>query len=236
MRQSLRYHWNAAECNWVATIDRRIADHMKQPRSYKPTILWRPKFVVRPADALRERMGGRARPHAFIVPSQLREDDVRVDYPYGQAESELMGMLATGAVRGYGVRYDVRYDRGWCPAWHDRCELDSGTASNHPSSAYATLVSADYAMLWSKGNRPVCVVYGPQWASIGSEYWRVSTKSPGKLTALADANDGMLYHSGDAYLKEADRHGLYGRFKHRVTSSRAEAIASRGVMKVTVNR
>ena len=229
MRQSLRYHWNNAECTWIATEDRKIAVDHKQPRSYKPVIIWRPKFVVRPADALRERTGGRARPHAFVVPSQMRDPDVRVDYPHGQAQRELAAMLGTGAVRGYGVRYDARYDRGWCAAWHDRCELDSSVASNQPHHAYATLVSADYAMLWSSDGKPVCVVYGPQWASIGSEYWRVSTKTVGTLKALADPHDGEMYHSGSDYHHTAVRHGLdqYGRKPDRVTASRAEAIASR---------
>ena len=226
MKQSIRYHWNTSETRWVATEDRKIAVHNKQPRGYKPVIVWRPKFVVRSADALRERMGGRARPHAFVVPSQLRDDDVRVDYPHGQAESDLLTTLASGAVRGYGVRYDARYDRGWCAAWHDRCELDASTAANQPHHAYATLVSADYAMLWASGGVPVCIVYGPQWASIGSEYWRVSTKTVGKLKALADPHDGELYHSGADYHDVSVRHGLDEHQRRPLrTRSRADAIA-----------
>ena len=254
MRQSLRFHFDAAKGQWIATENRKIQTDYRAPVDYQPTILWRPKFVVRPADALRERLGGRARPHAFVVPSQIRDGKRWVNYSLHDARRELMSQMATGAMRGYGVRYDARYDRGWCAAWHDRCELDSSTASNQPHHAYATLVSADWAMLWVANSKPVCVVYGPQWASIGSDYWRVSTKTVGALKPLSDPHDGEMYHSGADYSDVAVRHGLDSTAMRpntdrrsaedplldllaiRKTRSRSDAIASRGSTNSIVNR
>ena len=208
MRQSLRFHFDAAKGQWIATENRKIQTDYRAPVDYQPTILWRPKFVVRPADALRERLGGRARPHAFVVPSQIREGKRWINYSLNDAQRELMSQMATGAMRGYGVRYDYRYDRGWCPAWHERCQSDDPVATNHPKHAYATLVSADWAMLWVANSKPVCIVYGPRWASIESEYWRVSDKNDGKLLGLADANDGYLVQAAYAYKIAATGAGL----------------------------
>ena len=204
MRQSKRYHFDAAKGNWVATIDRKIAPWHNQPGKGSPEVIANPKFVVRPADALRARVGLRNRHHAFVVAGLVDGKPLcSLD-----AGNQFWLAAASGALRGYGVRYDYRYDRGWCPAWHERCQSDDPVATNHPKHAYATLVSADWAMLWVANSKPVCIVYGPRWASIESEYWRVSDKNDGKLLGLADANDGYLVQAAYAYKIAATGAGL----------------------------